>query len=182
MCLGGAQHQFGIPPDLTCLGKIIGGGMPVGAFGGRADVMSYLAPLGPVYQAGTLSGNPIAMTAGSTTLQILEKDIGFYERLEAKTQQLGRGIMDIAKTKAPILIQQQIGLMGLFFTEKDCIECFEDVQSASLEDYQKLFHGLLKEGVYIAPSMYEVSFLSDAHDGDVLDKTLQAFDTVFSHW
>jgi glutamate-1-semialdehyde 2,1-aminomutase len=171
--LGGAQEYFNINPDLTTLGKIIGGGMPVGAFGGRADIMKCIAPLGPVYQAGTLSGNPVAMTAGLATLELISKP-GFYSELEKKTQQLMQGLQNCAKAAGIPFTTTSIGSMfGLFFTDKK-IETFDDVKQCDIERFKKFFHAMLMEGIYLAPSAYEAGFMSSAHGDAEIAKTLAA--------
>lgn len=173
VALGGAQAHYEITPDLTTLGKVIGGGMPVGAYGGPADIMDMLAPRGPVYQAGTLSGNPMAMTAGLKTLEILERP-GVFEEIERQMTGLCSGLGDIAREAGVPVYQTQAGTMaGLFFTEMPV----HDYTNAKLSDtkrYAKWFHGMLDRGVYFAPSQFEAAFISTAHDDDVLSSTLEA--------
>jgi glutamate-1-semialdehyde 2,1-aminomutase len=180
VALGGAQSVYNIKPDLTTLGKIIGGGMPVGAFGGKREIMEHLAPLGPVYQAGTLSGNPIAMTAGLTTLDIISAP-GFYEDLTHKTTRLIEGIMEAAKAAhIPMTSNQVGGMFGLFFTDADKVENFAQVTQCDLERFNRFFHGMLEEGVYLAPSAYEAGFVSSAHSDEDLDNTIAAATRVLS--
>lgn len=181
--LGGAQALYNVKPELTCLGKIIGGGLPVGAFGGKKEVMNYLAPEGPVYQAGTLSGNPIALTAGFTTLQQL-KNPGVYENLEKTTRTLTTGIAQIADEYGmPLQIHQIGSLWGLFFTEKtNPLHDFNDVKKCDIERFKRFFHKMLEQGIYLAPSAFESGFVSTAHTSETIDQTLSAFKTVISHF
>jgi glutamate-1-semialdehyde 2,1-aminomutase len=170
---GGAQHLYDVTPDLTILGKIIGGGLPVGAFGGRRDIMEQIAPLGPVYQAGTLSGNPLAVTAGIETLRLLQAP-GLYEGLETKARQLCEGLLDAAKRAGVSVYGTRIGSMFCtFFTEQPVT----DYASACASDtarFRRYFHALLGAGVYVAPSQFEAGFLSTAHtDGDI-ERTIEA--------
>ena len=170
---GGAQELLGITPDLTCLGKIIGGGMPVGAFGGRAEIMEMLAPTGPVYQAGTLSGNPVAMAAGLATLNALNAD-GFYDRLAETTHTMVSGVVDLA-SEAGIAMQgvSAGGMFGLFFADKP-VTSFADVTACDEDIFKRFFHAMLSRGIYLAPSMYEAGFVSSTHTEAVIDKTLEA--------
>lgn len=178
--LGGAQGHYGIHPDLTTLGKVIGGGMPVGAFGGRGEIMAHLAPLGPVYQAGTLSGNPVAMAAGLKTLELVESP-GFFEALSLKTEQLMSGLMDHAHSAGiPFTTNCVGGMFGLFFTDRPTVHSFQDVMSCDTTRFNQFFHGMLAEGVYLAPSAFEAGFVSAAHDDVALEKTLAAAEKVFS--
>jgi len=178
--LGGAQGHYGIHPDLTTLGKVIGGGMPVGAFGGRAEIMAHLAPLGPVYQAGTLSGNPVAMAAGLKTLELVESP-GFFEALSLKTEQLMSGLKDHAHSAGiPFTTNCVGGMFGLFFTDRPNVHSFQDVMSCDTTRFNQFFHGMLAEGVYLAPSAFEAGFVSAAHDDVALEKTLAAAEKVFS--
>lgn len=180
VALGGAQSLYNVKPDLTTLGKIIGGGMPVGAFGGRADIMQCIAPLGPVYQAGTLSGNPIAMTAGLTSLELISEP-HFYDELNKKTQQLMRGLNERAKAaKVPFLTTEVCGMFGIYFTDQENISTFADVKKCDVAKFQKFFHGMLNEGVYLAPSAYEAGFISSAHGEHEIAKTLDAAEKVFA--
>ena len=177
---GGAQSLYNVTPDITTLGKIIGGGMPVGAFGGRQDIMHHLAPLGPVYQAGTLSGNPVAMAAGLATLNILSED-GFYQTLEQKAQRLVDGVQKAA-TKNGIALSHNIvgGMFGLFFTEKTNISRFEHVMACDAEKFKTFFHQMLSRGVYLAPSAFEAGFISTAHSDQDIDKTIAAASESFA--
>lgn len=179
--LGGAQALYHIQPDLTCLGKIIGGGLPVGAFGGKRAIMQYLAPEGPIYQAGTLSGNPIALTAGFTTLQALQAP-QFYERLENMTHCFLTELHSLAKQHSIALHLQSIGsIFGIFFTEQKLITNYTEVAQCQLEQFKKFFHAMLKQGIYLAPSAFEVGFISSAHNPDTLSYTLEAADSAFQH-
>ena len=171
---GGAQALQGIKPDLTCLGKVIGGGMPVGAFGGRADVMAHLAPEGPVYQAGTLSGNPVAMAAGLATLDGLSQP-GFFEALEDKSVQLTEGIKSIAaEAGIPMATEYAGGMFGFFFSELDKVTSFTEATACDADRFNQFFHSMLDQGVYLAPSLYEAGFISAVHSGQDLDQTLSA--------
>ena len=177
--LKGAQGLFGITPDLTTFGKVIGGGMPVGAFGGRVDIMGSIAPLGPVYQAGTLSGNPIAMAAGLKTLELISAD-GFYENLDKKLTQLLLSLTDAAeKANVPFFADSRGGMFGLFFTEADSVASFDDVMECDQERFKKFFHGMLEQGVYMAPSAFEAGFISAAHTQADIEKTVVAASKVF---
>jgi len=178
--LGGAQSFYNIKPDLTTLGKIIGGGMPVGAFGGKREIMEHIAPLGPVYQAGTLSGNPVAMAAGLATLNIIEQP-GFYEALSRKTETLVKGLEErAAKTNIPLTTNQAGAMFGFFFTAEKNISTFEQVSACDAERFKKFYHGMLQQGVYLAPSSYETGFVSSAHSDEDITKTLDAAEKVFS--
>jgi len=180
VALGGAQAYYGVKPDLTTLGKIIGGGMPVGAFGGKKEIMHHIAPLGPVYQAGTLSGNPIAMAAGLAALKEISK-AGVYETLTAKTSQLLAGLTAAAaKHKVPFSVNQVGGMFGLFFTEKQNISSYAEATQCDIEAFKKFFHLMLQEGVYLAPSAYEAGFLSLAHSDADLAATIAAADRAFA--
>jgi glutamate-1-semialdehyde 2,1-aminomutase len=180
VALGGAQAHYNIKPDLTTLGKVIGGGMPVGAFGGRKDVMQYIAPTGPVYQAGTLSGNPIAMAAGYACLSLLKEE-GNEKRLAAKTKQLADGFKELAdKHGIPLLVHQVGGMFGFFFTDQDSVTCYEDVTKCDVERFKRFFHLMLDHGVYLAPSAFEASFTSLAHGSKEIDATLEAADRCFA--
>ena len=174
VALGGAQAVYGVTPDLTTLGKIIGGGMPVGAFGGKREIMEQLAPLGPVYQAGTLSGNPIAMAAGLATLGIISEQ-GFYEDLTAKTTRLVDGIVAQARAAGiPMTGNQVGGMFGLFFTDAATVTDFYQVTNCNLDRFKLFFHGMLERGVYLAPSAFEAGFVSSAHSDADLDATIAA--------
>ncbi len=180
VALGGAQSIYGVEPDLTTLGKVIGGGMPVGAFGGRADVMAHIAPLGPVYQAGTLSGNPVAMAAGLATLHLVQEQ-GFYERLGNTAERLTSGMVERAGAVGIDLSANQVGgMFGLFFSDQEPISNFSQVMACDQERFVRFFHGMLREGVYLAPSAFETGFVSSAHDEQAIDATLEAAERVFS--
>ncbi len=177
--LSGAQGHYGVTADLTTLGKVIGGGMPVGAFGGKQAIMDHLAPVGPVYQAGTLSGNPIAMTAGLKNLEIISGD-GFFASLTEKTDFLVEGILAAAKRQGVAMTANRVGAMfGLFFTEQDQVQSFADVSACNLDRFKQFFHAMLGEGVYMAPSAYEAGFVSIAHDEAILQQTIDAAERVF---
>lgn len=170
----GAQGHYGVTPDMTTLGKVIGGGMPVGAFGGRKDIMAKLAPLGPVYQAGTLSGNPVAMTAGLTTLNLLSQP-DFYKPLFERTTELCEGLKLAAKEAGIPMTTQHVGSMfGFFFTSAARVETFDAVSACNIEQFKAFFHGMLKEGIYLAPSAYEAGFMSGAHTQADIDATIDA--------
>lgn len=180
VALGGAQSIYKVKPDLTTLGKVIGGGMPVGAFGGRKDIMQQLAPLGPVYQAGTLSGNPVAMAAGLKTLELISKP-GFFDNLSNKTKSLVQGIKQAAeKLNIPLAYNNLGGMFGLFFTDQDSIHGFDAVSQCDIERFKLFFHGMLKQGVYLAPSAYEAGFVSAAHTETDIEKTIVAAEKVFA--
>jgi glutamate-1-semialdehyde 2,1-aminomutase len=175
----GAQHHFGVTPDLTVLGKIIGGGFPAAAFGGRVDIMQCIAPLGPVYQAGTLSGNPVAMAAGLATLELLSAP-GFYESLAANTQMLVLGLQEKAKVAGVPFYATAIGSMfGLFFTDRTNITNEADVKRCHIELFKTFFHGMLAEGIYLAPSAFEVGFVSAAHTEQDIIRTIEVAAGVF---
>lgn len=178
VALGGAQAVYNIRPDLTLLGKVIGGGMPVGAFGGRADIMDQLAPEGPIYQAGTLSGNPVAMTAGLATLTQIA-DLDFYVRLSAATRKLTHGLRECAREAGiPLTTNELGGMFGFFFTDVPQVTRFEQVTGCDIERFKRFFHGMLAEGVYLAPSAFEAGFVSSAHDDAIIDRTLSAAEKV----
>jgi len=180
VALGGAQAHFGVTPDLTTLGKVIGGGMPVGAFGGRADIMDRIAPDGPIYQAGTLSGNPIAMTAGIATLELISRE-GFFEQLAAATARLTDGLKQRADAAGvPFTTQQVGGMFGLFFTPAPAVSSFAEVMACDVQRFRKFFHGMLAEGVYLAPSAFEAGFVSAAHTDDDIAATTEAAGRVFA--
>ncbi len=173
LALGGAQQRFGITPDLTCLGKIIGGGLPVGAFGGRADIMDQLAPLGPVYQAGTLSGNPLAMAAGIASLEELQAG-GAYCQLEEMAQQLETSLKDAAKSAGvPVQFNVCGSMFCTYFTDEP-VHNLADAMKSDRERFKKFFHGMLDEGVYLAPSQFEAGFLSVAHTTADMEQTARA--------
>jgi glutamate-1-semialdehyde 2,1-aminomutase len=176
---GGAQEKFGITPDLTTLGKVIGGGLPVGAYGGRADIMAMVAPSGPMYQAGTLSGNPLAMTAGIKTLEILQRP-GTYEYLDRITKRLIEGLLQIARDAGHGVSGGYISAMfGMFFTA-DPVHNYEDAKKADLAKFSRFHRGMLERGVYLAPSQFEAGFTSLAHTEKEIDRTLAAAQDVLS--
>nr|WP_199329145.1 glutamate-1-semialdehyde 2,1-aminomutase [Coleofasciculus sp. FACHB-1120] len=176
---GGAQERFGITPDLTTLGKVIGGGLPVGAYGGRRDIMSMIAPAGPVYQAGTLSGNPLAMTAGIKTLELLQKP-GSYEQLDKMTKKLSDGLLQIAKETGHAACGGSISAMfGLFFTQGP-VHNYEDAKKSDSNKFSRFHRGMLERGVYLAPSQFEAGFTSLAHTDEDIDRTLAAAREVMS--
>jgi glutamate-1-semialdehyde 2,1-aminomutase len=177
----GVQGLENITPDLSCFGKVIGGGLPVGAFGGRADIMDYLAPLGPVYQAGTLSGNPLAMVAGLTQLHELEK-AGAYETLDAIGAHLQQGVESIFQKKGiPHRFNRVGSMFCLFFTDEPIVN-LDSVKTQNLEQFRKLFWAMIDEGVYIAPSPYETGFLSLAHSREDIDETLEKLEKIIASW
>ncbi len=176
---GGAQSIFGITPDLTTLGKIVGGGMPAAAFGGRADIMASLAPDGPVYQAGTLSGNPVAMAAGLATLNLID-EAGFYEQLTARTEQLIDGLAAAAsEAGVGMATECEGGMFGLVFTDAPSVRSFDQVAAADVERFKRFFHGMLDEGIYLAPSAFEAGFVSAAHGDTEINATIAAAAKVF---
>ncbi|MBN3564210.1 glutamate-1-semialdehyde 2,1-aminomutase [Aliamphritea spongicola] len=178
--LTGAQGYYGVIPDLTTMGKVIGGGLPVGAFGGKREIMEHIAPLGPVYQAGTLSGNPIAMAAGLTMLNALEEE-GFHERLSAKTELLAEGLESMAlRHNVPFTTNYVGGMFGLFFTDQESVTCFADVMKCDTDKFNRFFHGMLEEGIYLAPSAFEAGFLSAAHSEADIEATIEAAGRVFA--
>ena len=176
---GGAQEKFGITPDLTTLGKIIGGGLPVGAYGGRQDIMSMVAPAGSVYQAGTLSGNPLAMTAGIKTLELLQKP-GTYEELDRITKKLADGMLQIAKDTGHAACGGQISAMFGFFFTGGPVHNYEDAKKSDLAKFSRFHRGMLERGIYLAPSQFEAGFTSFAHTDEDVDKTLAAARDVMS--
>ncbi len=177
---GGAQSLYAIEPDLTTLGKIVGGGMPVGAFGGRAEIMDRIAPLGPIYQAGTLSGSPLAMAAGLATLTEIDND-AFYERLAISTQHLADGLAAAAtRHNVAVRINSVCGMFSMFFTSKSDVCNLDDVSASDSESFNCLFHALLARGVYLAPSAYEAGFVSAAHDDQHIAATVSAADQAFA--
>lgn len=179
VALGGAQSLYGVRPDLTTLGKIIGGGMPVGAFGGRRDIMSHIAPLGPVYQAGTLSGNPVAMIAGLTTLKLLEEP-GFHARLGRQTDRLVEGLREAARRAGvPLATNHVPGMFGFFFTDKAAVTSYEDATRCDVERFKRFYHAMLAAGVYLAPSAYEAGFISISHTDEDVDATVAAAEAAF---
>ena len=180
LSLGGAQEYFGITPDLSCFGKIIGGGLPVGAFGGKAEIMNYLAPEGPVYQAGTLSGNPLAMVAGIKTLELLQKP-GVYDSLREKTDRLAEGLKEAAKTAGiedKLCFKKIESISIVYFTDRD-VKNYQDALTSNTEIYAKFFRKMLEQGVYLAPSQFEVAFMSTAHTDEDIEKTVKAAEVAF---
>ena len=174
VALGGAQAYYDVTPDLTCLGKIIGGGMPVGAFGGRRDVMEALAPTGPVYQAGTLSGNPIAMAAGYACLTEIAQP-GTHATLTDLTTQLAQGLRAAAQAEnIPLVVNHVGGMFGLFFTDAAEVICYDDVTRCDTERFKRFFHLMLEEGIYLAPSAFEAGFMSLAHSAEEIQRTVDA--------
>ena len=179
VALGGAQALYGIKPDLTTLGKVIGGGMPVGAFGGRRDIMQCLAPVGPVYQAGTLSGNPVAVAAGLATLKLIQAP-GFYDRLGATAHQLCSGLAEAAQARrVPFSVRSIGGMFGLYFRETPPTS-YAEVMQCDKDAFNRFFHAMLAEGIYLAPSAYEAGFVSAAHGAAEIERTLKAAATVFA--
>jgi glutamate-1-semialdehyde 2,1-aminomutase len=180
VALGGAQSLYGVRPDLTTLGKIIGGGMPVGAFGGRRDIMERLAPLGPIYQAGTLSGNPVAMIAGLTTLELLSAP-GFHQRLQGATDELVRRLAESALSAGIALATNHVcGMFGFFFTDERIVDRYAKVMACDVERFKRFFHGMLAEDIYFAPSAFEAGFVSAAHSTAHIDATIAAAGRVFA--
>jgi len=173
VALGGAQALYNVKPDLTTLGKVIGGGLPVGAFGGRADIMQCLAPVGPVYQAGTLSGNPVAVAAGLTTLQLVQAP-GFYDRLTATTKQFVEGLSAIAREKGIAFSAQSVGgMFGIYFSAA-VPASYAEVMQSDKDAFNRFFHAMLDQGVYLAPSAFEAGFVSAAHGDKEIARTLEA--------
>jgi len=176
---GGAQALYGVMPDITCMGKVIGGGLPVGAYGGREEIMNQVAPQGPVYQAGTLSGNPVAMTAGIATLKCLQQP-GFYETLEASSAMLEAGFREaVGRAGLPAVINRVVSMMGLFFTKEERVSNFAEAQTSDLTMFTKYFKGMLEQGIYLAPSQYEALFVSSAHNEGDIQATILAAKEVF---
>ncbi len=173
----GVQTLYGILPDITCLGKIIGGGLPVGAYGGKREIMEHIAPQGPVYQAGTLSGNPVAMAAGIATLMQLKKS-GFYENLDKKADLLATGLGKAAeKAGVNVRVDRAGSMVGLFFTDRD-VKNFEDAKTSDLDMFSAYYKGMLEKGIYLAPSQFEALFVSIAHEMEHIDKTIEAAEEV----
>lgn len=178
--LTGAQGFYGIEADLTTLGKVIGGGMPVGAFGGKREIMEQIAPLGPVYQAGTLSGNPVAMVAGLETLRLVEES-DFYKPLVARTERLVEGILAAGKAAGiPITANKAGSMFGFFFTEEPEVTNYQQVMACNNERFNRFFHGMLEEGIYLAPASYEAGFMSAAHSDEDIEATISAAERVFA--
>ncbi|GAB2892787.1 glutamate-1-semialdehyde 2,1-aminomutase [Microbulbifer echini] len=178
--LTGAQGFYGIEADITTLGKVIGGGMPVGAFGGKREIMEHIAPLGPVYQAGTLSGNPVAMVAGLETLRLVEEP-SFYEPLVARTNHLVEGILAAGKAAGiPITANKAGTMFGFFFTEEPQVTNYQQVIACNNQRFNQFFHGMLEEGIYLAPASYEAGFMSSAHSDEDIEATIAAAERVFA--
>ncbi len=179
VAIGGAQSHYGVTPDLTTLGKVIGGGLPVGAFGGKKEIMQQISPLGPVYQAGTLSGNPLSMAAGLQTLTLASAE-NIHEQLDSKAKRLVNGIVAKAKDAGIAMTSNQVGgMFGLFFSSEDKITSFAQVTASDQEQFKKFYHGMLEEGIYLAPSAFEAGFVSAAHTNDDIDATIAAAARVF---
>ncbi|MEG6586553.1 glutamate-1-semialdehyde 2,1-aminomutase [Dendrosporobacter sp. 1207_IL3150] len=186
VALGGAQSVYGIRPDLTCFGKVIGGGLPVGAYGGRRDIMEYISPAGPVYQAGTLSGNPLAMTAGITTLKLISeipetpKQPDFFQKLTAKTKTLCNGIQaEAEKYNLKLQFHQAGSMFGMFFTDKPVYD-YESAKQSDVGAFNTYFHAMLEEGIYLAPSQFEASFMSASHSDEDIEATIIASGKAFA--
>jgi glutamate-1-semialdehyde 2,1-aminomutase len=180
LSLGGAQEYFGVTPDLACFGKIIGGGLPVGAFGGRKEIMDYLAPEGPVYQAGTLSGNPLAMAAGIATLKELQRE-GVYQELREKTEKFSEGLKEAAKEAGiydKLCFKQIESISIVYFTPKD-VKNYQDALTSNTEAYAAFFRKMLEQGIYLAPSQFEVAFMSTAHTDEDIEKSVEAARVAF---
>jgi glutamate-1-semialdehyde 2,1-aminomutase len=178
---GGAQEKYNIKPDLTCLGKVIGGGMPVGAFGGKAEIMRHISPDGPVYQAGTLSGNPVAMAAGLASLAEIEK-VGLYEQLTQTTKTLAEGFKTLAnKHGIPMSVNYAGSMFGLFFTDVERVTNYQQAISCNTEQFNHFYHGMLENGVYLAPASYEAGFVSAAHSDEIVQQTLTIADKVLAN-
>jgi glutamate-1-semialdehyde 2,1-aminomutase len=179
VALGGVQGLYNIRPDLTTLGKVIGGGMPVGAFGGKREIMEKIAPLGPVYQAGTLSGNPVAMTAGLKTLELISAP-GFFEALTEKTRTLVDGLLQQAQSAdIPLTSNQVGGMFGIFFTDAEEVTNFAQSTACNQEQFKAFFHAMLGQGVYLAPSAFEAGFVSAAHSEEDIAATVTAAGEAF---
>jgi glutamate-1-semialdehyde 2,1-aminomutase len=180
VALGGAQSAYGITPDLTTIGKVVGGGLPAAAFGGRADIMASLAPDGPVYQAGTLSGNPLAMAAGLATLEEISKP-GFFDALSQRTGSLIDGLNSVAREQGvPLATESMGGMFGFVFTDDAPVRRFSQVAAADIDRFRAFFHGMLDEGIYLAPSAFEAGFVSSAHGDDEISQTIDAARKVLS--
>ena len=181
VALGGAQEVYNVTPDLTALGKVIGGGLPVAAFGGRRDIMNQIAPIGPIYQAGTLSGNPLSMASGLAMLTALEEDKSFYKNLGRRAEYLVKGIISEAKARDIQMTSNCVGgMFGMFFSNEEKVTNFSQASSCNIELFKKFFQEMIKQGVYFAPSAYEAGFLSNAHTDEDLDKTISAASAAFA--
>ncbi|MDP5039856.1 MAG: aminotransferase class III-fold pyridoxal phosphate-dependent enzyme, partial [Paraglaciecola sp.] len=177
---GGAQQKYAITPDLTCVGKVIGGGMPVGAFGGKREIMERLAPVGPVYQAGTLSGNPVAMAAGLAALPAIQQN-GLYEQLTENTKMLAEGFKSMAhKHGIPMTVNYAGSMFGLFFTDVERVTNYQQAINCNTKQFNQFYHGMLENGVYLAPASYEAGFVSAAHTADIIEQTLLIADKVLA--
>ena len=176
--LGGAQQLYGIQPDMTCLGKIIGGGLPVGAYGARAEIMEQLSPLGPVYQAGTLSGNPMAMAAGLATVQAVHEK-GFYSQLEMRAARLADGLEAAARQAGVVVTQNRVGSMGTLFFQAGPVTDYASALRSDSNAYGRFFHAMLERGIYLAPSQFEAGFTSVAHSFEQIDATIAAAEEAF---
>ena len=180
VALGGAQSHYNIQPDLTCLGKVIGGGMPVGAFGGKREIMQQLAPSGPIYQAGTLSGNPVAMSAGLAALKGIQKE-GLYDELSLKARTLAEGIKAEAdKLGIPMTCNYAGSMFGIFFTEVEKVVNYQQAINCNQEQFNQFYHKMLELGVYLAPASYEAGFVSSEHTDAVIAKTIEAAATALA--
>lgn len=178
--LQGAQGLYGIAPDLTCFGKVIGGGMPVGAFGGKAEIMNFISPDGPVYQAGTLSGNPVAMAAGQKTLELISAP-NFYQNLTVKVKSLLLGFKNAAQAAdVPLSTAGVGGMFGFFFTDKESVQSFDESMACDVERFNTFFHGMLERGVYLAPSSFEAGFVSIAHNENDIADTIEHASAVLN--
>ncbi len=181
VALGGAQTHYQVQPDLTTLGKVIGGGLPVAAFGGRQEIMEQVAPLGPVYQAGTLSGNPLSMAAGLAMLNILESDESFYQNLSESVEYLTKGIVAVANENNIALTSNSVGgMFGIFFSAEETVSNFNQVSRCDIDLFKKFHRLMLNQGIYLAPSAYEAGFISAAHTYKELDQTINAASKAFS--
>jgi glutamate-1-semialdehyde 2,1-aminomutase len=178
---GGAQELYGISPDITTLGKIIGGGLPVGAYGGSREIMNNIAPAGPIYQAGTLSGNPLSMTAGLVMLRRL-RDKSVYDLLEDSSRKLVEGLATAARDAGVTTVANRVGSMWTSFFTGEPVTNWETANRSSREQYGKFFHAMLEEGVYLAPSQFEAAFVSLAHTDDIIDQTVNAARNAFKSW
>ncbi|MBE1286836.1 MAG: glutamate-1-semialdehyde 2,1-aminomutase [Alteromonadaceae bacterium] len=177
---GGAQERFGVKPDLTCLGKVIGGGMPVGCFGGRRDIITHIAPTGPIYQAGTLSGNPVAMAAGLAAMNQLQ-DRDLYTSIFSNTEKLAKGMTELAHSHGiPMTYNVAGSMFGIFFTDAEKVVNYQQAISCDNDRFKAFYHGMLDEGVYLAPAIFEAGFVSKAHDENIINDTLEAADRVFA--
>lgn len=177
---GGAQERMGITPDLTCLGKIVGGGMPLAAYGGRTDIMDCVAPLGPVYQAGTLSGNPIATAAGRATLQLIKEQPDLYERLEKRSAKLQEGLRRLAEEAGVVSCSERVGSMMTMFFQPGPVVDYETAKASDTARYGDFFRGMLQQGIYLAPSQFEAAFVGSAHGNEEIEQTLAAAQKVLS--